>query len=89
MLRMKTSLHLIPVSIPDHFPLLKHQVCVKGHDGPTREEDAVRPDNPRLAKNLNAKDTYGNHKLAAEEVLAQVLENRVMPSPYSKHIITE
>lgn len=47
-----------------------YEVCIKtSHNGPSREEDAVRPRDPRARHDLNVRDYYGHQKLACEEVL--------------------
>ena len=47
-----------------------YEVCMKSsHRGPSREEDAIRPRDPRGRHELNMADYYGHQKLACEEVL--------------------
>ena len=45
-------------------------MCVKpAHGGPSREEDAIRPRDPRGGHELNMAEYYGHQKLGCEEVL--------------------
>ena len=45
-------------------------MCIKtNHGGPSREEDALRPRDPRERHELNMADYYGHQKLGCEEVL--------------------
>ena len=47
-----------------------YEVCIKTpHGGPNREEDAIRPRDPRGRHELNMADYYGHQKLGCEEVL--------------------
>lgn len=47
-----------------------YEVCIKTpHGGPSREEDAIRPRDPRERHKLNMADYYGHQKLACEDIL--------------------
>jgi nucleoside-diphosphate-sugar epimerase len=47
-----------------------YEVCKpSNHGGPSREEDAVRPEDPEKFKELAGYDYYGDSKLGCEEVL--------------------
>ena len=47
-----------------------YEVCIRTpHGGPSREEDAIRPRDPRGRHELNMADYYGHQKLGCEEVL--------------------
>ncbi|XP_064651106.1 uncharacterized protein LOC135502313 [Lineus longissimus] len=46
-----------------------YEVCDKHHTDPTRETDAVRPDDMTRREELNKADDYGNKKLLCEEEL--------------------
>lgn len=48
-----------------------YDVCDKLHDGPSRENDAVRPQSPEDVERLSQFHSYGHHKLEAEEALIQ------------------
>ncbi|XP_028392615.1 uncharacterized protein LOC114517155 [Dendronephthya gigantea] len=47
-----------------------YEVCIKNpHGGPSREEDAIRPRDPRERHEINMADYYSHQKLGCEEVL--------------------
>ena len=48
-----------------------YEVCEKRHDGPTKEEDAIRPQSARKRAKLKKDELYGHNKLACEEVLRE------------------
>lgn len=47
-----------------------YEVCEEpSHEGPTREDDAKRPEDPKTREAYSQKDPYGSAKLDCEEVL--------------------
>ena len=48
-----------------------YEVCDKKHDGPTTEEDAIRPMSPKKRLQLKREEKYAHDKLACEEVLQE------------------
>ena len=54
-----------------------YEVCIKtNHGGPSREEDAIRPRDPRERHELYMADYYGHQKLGCEEVLQMERESQ-------------
>lgn len=58
-----------------------YEVCQEpSHDGPTLEEDAVRPEDPNTREAYARKDPYGSAKLDCEDVIKR--ENELWNIPY-------
>lgn len=56
-----------------------YEVCKEPiHGGPLKEEDAVRPTEPEERKALASRDSYGDRKLACEEVLEKEAQLKKM-----------
>lgn len=82
-----------PFSIKETLKLLKgraklyiyissdsvYDVCGKNHSKPTRETDAVRPQDPGTRQELESVESYGHRKLLIEEELASQRESGGIP----------
>lgn len=54
-----------------------YEVCKEpSHGGPSKEEDAQRPENHNVRQAFATRDSYGHEKLAGEEVLQREHEQR-------------
>ncbi|CAH1776300.1 unnamed protein product [Owenia fusiformis] len=56
-----------------------YEVCIKNHDGPSVETDAVRPTDEDIREEMSSKDSYGNRKLQGEEVLSESVQQGGFP----------
>ena len=56
-----------------------YEVSTKNHTQPSKEDEAVRPNNPMQRQKLQKELPYGDEKLACEELLAAQQEDEGVP----------